>query len=207
MPSKYFNFNSRRSIIWLLFLFLFGWNFLGCLVDAPVENDGVRIGYGSELIKNIGLENSRKFCYRYDVQPGTFLINVGFQRLSGLNGFDNFSLISKVLGIISILIVFLIVSNICKVQFPLVGIIGFTFQELFINNYYPNSNSIAFLFYSISILILIYRKHYLNIIISGVLFGIAAIVGMLHPYALTEGVFFDGRSVVISLSAFFFGPV
>jgi len=44
-------------------------------------------------------------------------------------------------------------------------------------------------------------------LIQGVLFGAAAILGILKPFHLTEGVFFDGRTVVLSLSALFYGPV
>lgn len=44
-------------------------------------------------------------------------------------------------------------------------------------------------------------------ILQGLLFGITAIVGMLNPFILTQGIIFDGRSVVISLSTVFFGPV
>lgn len=44
-------------------------------------------------------------------------------------------------------------------------------------------------------------------IIQGLLFGGTAIVGMLDPVILSEGIIFDGRSVVISLSTLFFGPL
>lgn len=44
-------------------------------------------------------------------------------------------------------------------------------------------------------------------ILQGLLFGIVAIVGMLNPFILTEGIIFDGRSIVISLCTLFFGPV
>lgn len=43
--------------------------------------------------------------------------------------------------------------------------------------------------------------------LQGLLFGFVAIIGMLHPLVVEEGVIFDGRSVVISLCGFFFGPV
>ena len=42
---------------------------------------------------------------------------------------------------------------------------------------------------------------------QGLLFGITAIIGMLYPFVLSEGIFFDGRSIVISLCTFFFGPI
>ena len=42
---------------------------------------------------------------------------------------------------------------------------------------------------------------------QGFLFGATAIIGMLYPFVLTEGIIFDGRSIVISLCAFFFGPL
>lgn len=44
-------------------------------------------------------------------------------------------------------------------------------------------------------------------IFQGILFGGAAIIGMFRPFVLSPGLFFDGRSVMLSLCAFFFGPV
>lgn len=44
-------------------------------------------------------------------------------------------------------------------------------------------------------------------ILQGILFGVAAIIGMLYPFNLTKGIIFDGRSIVISLCTLFFGPV
>jgi PAS domain S-box-containing protein len=44
-------------------------------------------------------------------------------------------------------------------------------------------------------------------VLQGLLFGFAAVIAMMYPFVLTEGIIFDGRSVVISLSAAFFGPL
>lgn len=44
-------------------------------------------------------------------------------------------------------------------------------------------------------------------VLQGVLFGCIAIIGMLRPLHFSPGIFFDGRSVMISLCALFFGPV
>ncbi|MDM7995409.1 MAG: PAS domain S-box protein [Acidobacteriota bacterium] len=44
-------------------------------------------------------------------------------------------------------------------------------------------------------------------LLQGLLFGGAAIIGMLRPLDLGGGLIFDGRSVVISLCALFFGPL
>lgn len=41
---------------------------------------------------------------------------------------------------------------------------------------------------------------------QGALFGAAAVLGMLRPLTLWPGLIFDGRSVVLSLCALFFGP-
>lgn len=41
--------------------------------------------------------------------------------------------------------------------------------------------------------------------LQGTLFGSAAVIAMLHPFILTPGIIFDGRSVMISLGALFFG--
>ncbi len=42
---------------------------------------------------------------------------------------------------------------------------------------------------------------------QGILFGLVALVGMMNPLVLGPGLIFDGRSVVLSLCAFFFGPL
>lgn len=42
---------------------------------------------------------------------------------------------------------------------------------------------------------------------QGLLFGTAAVVGMYRPFVLTPGIFFDGRSMMLSLAALFFGPL
>ncbi|MDT8441860.1 MAG: PAS domain S-box protein [Desulfuromonadales bacterium] len=42
---------------------------------------------------------------------------------------------------------------------------------------------------------------------QGLLFGSAVIFGMLNPLLFAPGLIFDGRSVLLSLSALFFGPV
>jgi PAS domain S-box-containing protein len=46
-----------------------------------------------------------------------------------------------------------------------------------------------------------------NYILQGTLFGLVAVIGMLRPLVLAPGLIFDGRSVIISLSGLFFGPV
>ena len=45
-----------------------------------------------------------------------------------------------------------------------------------------------------------------GLLLQGVLFGSAAIVGMLNPLVLGPGLIFDGRSVMISLCGLFYGP-
>ena len=42
--------------------------------------------------------------------------------------------------------------------------------------------------------------------LQGVVFGTAAVIGMLRPFVMGPGLIFDGRSVMISLGALFFGP-
>jgi len=44
-------------------------------------------------------------------------------------------------------------------------------------------------------------------VILGIMFGITTILGMLKPYVFISGIYFDGRSVVLSLNALFFGPI
>lgn len=43
-------------------------------------------------------------------------------------------------------------------------------------------------------------------LLQGLLFGGAAVVGMLRPFTFLPGLIFDGRSVMLSLCALFFGP-
>lgn len=44
-------------------------------------------------------------------------------------------------------------------------------------------------------------------ILQGLLFAIAAVVGMLKPLVIEPGLIFDGRTIVISLCTLFFGPL
>ncbi|HPF94042.1 MAG TPA: hypothetical protein PLV65_08890, partial [Tenuifilaceae bacterium] len=41
-------------------------------------------------------------------------------------------------------------------------------------------------------------------LLQGFLFGVVAMLGMINPLVFQEGLVFDGRSVVISLSGLFF---
>lgn len=43
-------------------------------------------------------------------------------------------------------------------------------------------------------------------LLQGVLFGATAVIGMMRPLDLGPGLIFDGRSVMVSLCALFFGP-
>ena len=51
------------------------------------------------------------------------------------------------------------------------------------------------------------RTEFNGKIFQGLLFGFTAIIGMLYPFVLSEGIIFDGRSIVISLCTLFFGPL
>lgn len=52
-----------------------------------------------------------------------------------------------------------------------------------------------------------WRRHTrLGILMQGFLFGSASLIGMLKPLVLGPGLIFDGRSVMLSLCALFFGP-
>ena len=50
------------------------------------------------------------------------------------------------------------------------------------------------------------RSTRLGVLLQGALFGGASVIGMLHPLNMGPGLIFDGRSVLISLCALFFGP-
>ena len=51
------------------------------------------------------------------------------------------------------------------------------------------------------------NKDWSQSIIQGLIFGSASVIGMLHPLVVTQGLIFDGRSVMISLAGLFFGPL
>lgn len=57
--------------------------------------------------------------------------------------------------------------------------------------------------------ILLLRKKYTNSyrILSGILFGLSAIAAMMTPLNFAEGVIYDGRSIVIALSALYGGGI
>lgn len=52
-----------------------------------------------------------------------------------------------------------------------------------------------------------WKRRWEGEVLQGIVFGTAAVIGMLRPLVLTEGLIFDGRSVMISLCGLFFGPL
>lgn len=50
------------------------------------------------------------------------------------------------------------------------------------------------------------RDTRMGVLLQGVVFGGVAVLGMLRPLNLGSGLIFDGRSVMLSLGALFFGP-
>ena len=50
-------------------------------------------------------------------------------------------------------------------------------------------------------------KYQYHAVLQGLLFGSASVIGMLHPLIVAPGLIFDGRSIMISLSGLFFGPL
>ncbi len=52
-----------------------------------------------------------------------------------------------------------------------------------------------------------YNRKFLHEIFQGLLFGIIAIIGMIFPYHFDKGIIFDGRTIVLSLCSYFFGPL
>lgn len=53
----------------------------------------------------------------------------------------------------------------------------------------------------------LHKKRLLHVLTQGLLYGIIAIFAMMHPVRLGEGFIFDARTVVVSLCAWFFGPL
>ena len=72
---------------------------------------------------------------------------------------------------------------------------------------YNLSILIAFTVFSDFIHSFLKTKKYTAIVVQGILFGIATVIAMMNPFVLTEGLIFDGRSVVLSLCTLFFGPI
>ncbi len=50
------------------------------------------------------------------------------------------------------------------------------------------------------------RRTHFGVLLQGILFGGTAVLGMLQPLNLGSGLIFDGRSIMLSLCALFFGP-
>ncbi|MFA5511131.1 MAG: PAS domain S-box protein [Candidatus Kapaibacterium sp.] len=47
----------------------------------------------------------------------------------------------------------------------------------------------------------------LSQVLQGLLFGVSTLLGMMYPYMMSEGIIFDGRTVMISICGLFFGPL
>ncbi len=67
-------------------------------------------------------------------------------------------------------------------------LIALTILSDFMENRFPRSTTLGGMF-------------------QGLLFGTAAVIGMLKPLVIGQGLIFDGRSIMISLCAWYFGPL
>jgi len=52
-----------------------------------------------------------------------------------------------------------------------------------------------------------YRNHPKKFITLGLLFGLGSVLGMLNPVQWSPGIIFDGRSILLSIAALYFGPL
>jgi len=77
---------------------------------------------------------------------------------------------------------------IIDVAYNLTFLIAFAVVSGFLDNRYPSRTT-------------------QGLVIQGVLFGSATVIGILYPFVLYEGLLFDGRSVAISLATLIFGPI
>jgi two-component system, cell cycle sensor histidine kinase and response regulator CckA len=50
------------------------------------------------------------------------------------------------------------------------------------------------------------RHTRLSVLLQGAIFGGTAVLGMLRPLNLGPGLIFDGRSIMVSVCALFYGP-
>ncbi len=77
-----------------------------------------------------------------------------------------------------------------------------------VNGLIGNASVLLALILAYSLLVLrLQRAGQETQLLSGALFGLAAVVGMTYPVTLAPGVFFDARTVVISMAGLFGGPM
>ncbi len=134
---------KKRLVLFVLSLILFIYYLIPLIVISPIENDSIRIATGACFISQNSI-NVASEVYRYSIQPGTYIIISQLTSLLGSASFTIFYVTSTCCHLGSIFLLLLFIKNITNRT--LIGIfpVLLLFQELFVNFYYPSSNSIAF---------------------------------------------------------------
>ncbi|MBI2374486.1 MAG: hypothetical protein HYV07_10875 [Deltaproteobacteria bacterium] len=130
--------NVKDQAARILFFLVLGYVLLPAPIIVPLENDEIRIALGAA---RHGASGQRDMDYRYDVQPGAYLLAEWVARGLGLGTHEALSWISIVSVVVFLLSSSLVVGRWLGVDFGVVGLAAFLFPESFTAAYYGSSSA------------------------------------------------------------------
>ena len=135
----------RSASVWWIWLALAGtvaFMSVGMLPFTGAEGDDYAIASGIAQIDRAGLA-SRSVAYRYDAQPGSYLVSLAVSRLTGASALNSLCAVSALAGIVFVLVSALFISRVTDLPVPVCGLVVLLFPESWAGAYYGNTVTIA----------------------------------------------------------------
>jgi len=205
-------FNSlekSQKIFLLLFIILCLYFCIGMIPFVQFESDAIGIANGCERIINTGNFAENEFSYSYHMQSGTYFFITLLQRLTGLNAFICYSILSAFFSIVFYIFATIFLSRFIGISVPIAGLILLFFQEIYSIGYYTNSTVIAGAFFIVAFLFLYtIRKNYI-IPISGLLMALAmwSRVDVLFIFPVSFLLIYKGKFIKALIKSLVLGAI
>ncbi|NUQ62330.1 MAG: hypothetical protein HUU20_07565 [Pirellulales bacterium] len=151
---------------WLL------WSAAGAWPVAVVEGDGAAIALVADQWAEQGAA-ALKDAYRYEMQPGTYVLLMLLARVLHADALVAFSLLSAAAAAALILLSARWISKRADLPFAMCGLVVMLFQETWTSAYYPNSTILAAALVVLAFNLLGGARDRRKLVLGGLVFGLA----------------------------------
>ena len=145
---------------------------VGMVPFIGAEGDDYGIMSGVAQMAHHGMD-SRSSAYRYDVQPGSYLVTLFLHEATGFSVMDVFCGLTAFCGLAFVLLSAGFLSRITNISFPVCGLILLLFPEINAGAYYGNTVTIAAAAGMAALLVLSLRTGVRECAVAGALLGVA----------------------------------
>ncbi|MGO9568770.1 MAG: hypothetical protein ACLP5H_14640 [Desulfomonilaceae bacterium] len=156
------------QVLWILFLGLFAFQLIGILPLTPLNGDSLGIANG---VKNYANDGSFALGYRYQSQPGTYVLVLLVSESLRIEPHTAFAALTGLCAVVFAILSAIFLSSVLHFPVPLCGLIVVLFPETFASAYFANSTVIAAAIFMVALHLIRQRPDLSNLLASGLLLG------------------------------------